>query len=289
MTTQKYVREDFPTPPNFWEPLITYSYTAAKTTKLVFGTGILVLPMRRDIVVTAKQLATLDHFSKGRLVVAVGVGAYREEFEALQPGFNAKRGEMLEEAVQALRVLLTERNASWDGKYYQYKDVEMYPKPTQDPFPIYFGGNNINATIRAAKYGQGWMPAGMPSALIRERVALLHEVAAKHGRDGSQLDVAPQMICYVGKTHEEALKRFKESQMYHHLISLKASTLKDQATSDLENSNLIGSPQEVIERAKELEEAGVKHLCGTYFCADSYSELKDQMEMFAKEVMPSLS
>ena len=289
MTTQKYVREDFPTPPNFWEPLITYSYTAAKTTKLVFGTGILVLPMRRDIVVTAKQLATLDHFSKGRLVVAVGVGAYREEFEALQPGFNAKRGEMLEEAVQALRMLLTERNASWDGKYYQYKDVEMYPKPTQDPFPIYFGGNNINATIRTAKYGQGWMPAGMPSALIRERVTLMHDVAAKHGRDGSQLDVAPQMICYVGKTHEEALKRFKESQMYHHLISLKASTLKDQATSDLENSNLIGSPQEVIERAKELEEAGVKHLCGTYFCADSFSELKDQMEIFAKEVMPSLS
>ena len=289
MTTQKYVREDFPTPPNFWEPLITYSYTAAKTTKLVFGTGILVLPMRRDIVVTAKQLATLDHFSKGRLIVAVGVGAYREEFEALLPGFKANRGEMLEEAVQALRVLLTERNASWDGKYYKYKDVEMYPKPMQDPFPIYFGGNNINATIRAAKYGQGWMPAGMPAANLRERVDLMHEVAAKHGRDGSKLDVAPQVVCYIGKTHEEALKGFKKSQMYKHLVSLKGSTLKDLDASDLIKANLIGSPQEVIEHAKELEEAGVKHLCGTYFCANTLSELRDQMEIFAKEVMPHIA
>ena len=289
MTTQKYVRDAFPTPPNFWEPLTTYAYTAALTSKLVFGTGILVLPMRRDIVVTAKQLATLDHFSKGRLIVAVGVGAYREEFNALLPGFKARRGDMLEEAVQALRVLFSERNASWSGKYYQYKDVEMYPKPLQDPLPIYFGGNNINATLRAAKYGQGWMPAGMPSALLRERVDLMHEVAAKHGRDGSQLDVAPQVVCYIGKTHEEALKRFKQSQMYHHLVSLKGSTLKDLDTSALVEANLIGSPDEVIQQVKKLENAGVKHLCGTYFCADSLSELKDQMEIFAKEVMPHIS
>ncbi len=289
MTTQKYVRDAFPTPPNFWEPLITYAYTAAETSKLVFGTGILVLPMRRDIVVTAKQLATLDHFSKGRLIVAVGVGAYREEFEALLPGFKARRGEMLEEAVRALRVLLTERNASWDGKYYQYKDVEMYPKTLQDPLPIYFGGNNINATLRAAKYGQGWMPAGMPAEILRERVDLMHEVAAKHGRDGSKLDVAPQVVCYIGKTHEEAMKRFKKSQMYHHLVSLKGSTLKDLDSDALINSNLVGNPEEVIKKIKVLEEAGVKHLCGTYFCADSFSELKDQMDIFAKEVMPHIA
>ncbi len=289
MTTQKYVRDAFPVPPNFWEPLITYAYTAPQTSRLVFGTGILVLPMRRDIVVAAKQLATLDHFSQGRLIVSVGVGAYREEFNALLPGFKANRGEMMEEAVQALRVLFTERNASWSGKYYQFKDVEMFPKPLQEPFPIYFGGNNINATIRSAKYGQGWMPAGMPASQIRERVELLHEVAAKHGRDGSKLDVAPQLICYIGKTHEEAVKRFEQSQMYHHLVSLKASTLKDQAGADMVKTNLIGSAEEVIQKVKGLEEAGVKHLCGTYFCANSVSELKDQMQIFANQVMPHIA
>src|ERR1700721_3006193 len=83
MTTQNYVRAEFPTPPRFWEPLITYAWLAAATTTLRFGTGILVLPMRRDIVVTAKQIATLDHLSGGRLEIGVGIGAYREEFEAL--------------------------------------------------------------------------------------------------------------------------------------------------------------------------------------------------------------
>ena len=289
MTTQKYVRESYPTPPNFWEPLITYAYAAPLTTKLVFGTGILVLPMRNDIVVTAKQLATLDQFSKGRIMIAVGVGAYREEFEALQPGTKVHRGSKLEEAVQALRVLFDERNASFDGEYYHYKDVEMYPKPVQDPLPIYFGGNNINAARRAATYGQGWMPAGMPSAQIKERVQMMHEIADEKGRDGTKLDVAPQLICYVGKTHEQAVERFEKSQMYHHLISLKASTLKDQAGMDLVGINLVGNSEEVIAKAKELEEAGVNHLCGTYFCADSLEELKDQMEIFAKEVMPHIS
>ena len=66
MTTQHYVREEFPVPPRFWEPLMTYAFIAADTTTLRFGTGVLVLPMRRDIVVLAKQIATLDHFSGGR-------------------------------------------------------------------------------------------------------------------------------------------------------------------------------------------------------------------------------
>jgi len=191
--------------------------------------------------------------------------------------------------VQALRVLFNERNASWKGEYYEYKDVEMYPKPLQDPLPIYFGGNNINAAIRAAKYGQGWMPAGMPTSLIKERLAMIYEIADKHGRDGSALDVAPQLICYIGKTHEEAVERFEKSQMYHHLISLKASTLKDQAGMDLVKGNLIGEKDEIIAKVKELEEAGVKHLCGTYFCADSVMDLKEQMEIFARDVMPFIA
>ena len=97
MTTQHYVRAEFSVPPRFWEPLVTYAFLAAHTKTLRFGTGVLVLPMRRDIVVLAKQIATLDHFSGGRLEIGVGVGAYREEFEALWPGAEVHRGDMVEE------------------------------------------------------------------------------------------------------------------------------------------------------------------------------------------------
>src|ERR1700730_7362977 len=109
MTTQHYVREEFPVPPRFWEPLMTYAFIAANTTTLRFGTGILVLPMRRDIVVLAKQIATLDHFSGGRLEIGIGIGAYREEFDALQPDTPLRRGDIVDSTGFSLRTLFTER------------------------------------------------------------------------------------------------------------------------------------------------------------------------------------
>ena len=116
MTTQHYVRAEFPVPPRFWEPLITYAFVAAHTKTLRLGTGVLVLPMRRDIVVLAKQLATLDHFSGGRLEFGVGVGAYREEFEALWPDSKAHRGDMVEEGVKAIQALFGHAEQLFRGK-----------------------------------------------------------------------------------------------------------------------------------------------------------------------------
>jgi probable F420-dependent oxidoreductase len=288
MTTQKYVREEFEEPPNFWEPLITYSHLAALTTKLRFGTGMLITPMRRDIVVTAKQIATLDHFSGGRFLLGFGVGAYREEFEALHPDWKVHRGDLLEESIRAMKLLFEERTASFQGKYYHFEDVEMYPKPKQTPLPIYVGGNNPNAYRRAAEYGNGWLPAGMPVEHLRERVDQLKELLEEKGRSFEEMDVALQLVAYVGDTHEKAVERFRESQMYKHLVSLSASTLKDQANTKHEQNNLIGTAAEVIEKAKRFQEAGVKHLCGTYFCADTVEELMDQMQIFAEEVTPNL-
>src|ERR1700752_3423868 len=93
MTTQNYVRSEFPVPPRFWEPLMTYAFVAAATTTLRFGTGLLVLRVGPNIVVTGKQIATLDHFSGGRSELGIGSGANREEFEALHPSEPMKRGD----------------------------------------------------------------------------------------------------------------------------------------------------------------------------------------------------
>ncbi len=118
MTTQAYVRAEFGRAPRFWEPLVTYAWLAGQTTSLRFGTGILVLPMRKDIVVTAKQIATLDQLSGGRLELGVGVGAYREEFEALAPDARGHRGDMVVEGVAALLTLFEAERASFRGAYY---------------------------------------------------------------------------------------------------------------------------------------------------------------------------
>jgi len=289
MTTQRYVREEYATPPNYWEPLIMYAYIAAETTTLRMGTGILVMPMRRDIVVVAKQLATLDHLSKGRLSVGVGVGAYREEFEALAPNIVAHRGNMLEESIQALQHLFLERVASWNGTYYQFEDVEMYPKPVQNPLPLYVGGNDPNAVRRAATYGSGWLPAALPAHQLKERIEALKQIARQQQRGNIPIDIAPQLITYIGKTHEEALTRFQGSQIYKHLASLKKSTLKGQAEDSFADTNLIGTADEIVEKIHRLEAVGVTHLCGLYFAANSVSQLREQMQVFAEAVLPQVS
>ena len=151
----------FPVPPRFWEPLVTYAFLAAHTTRLRFGTGVLVLPMRRDIVVTAKQIATLDHLSNGRVEIGVGVGAYREEFEALNPHAKVHRGDMVEEGVNALQaVVLASAARRSTASTTSSRTSSCYPKPKQKHLPIYFGGNNANHLRRTAECGDGWVPAG---------------------------------------------------------------------------------------------------------------------------------
>lgn len=288
MTTQHYVRAEFPVPPRFWEPLVTYAFLAAHTKTLRFGTGVLVLPMRRDIVVTAKQIATLDHLSNGRVEIGVGVGAYREEFEALNPDGKVHRGDMVAEGVAALRLLFSQREASFDGKYYKFKDVELFPKPRQSRLPIYFGGNNPAHLQRTAQCGDGWIPAAMPQQTLRRMVGELKEMTEAAGRKFSDLQIAPQYIVHVGRDQDSAVARFRQSQMFKHLESLKKSTLKGQASLNPEDVNLVGSVDTVIERAAALREAGVTHFLGLFFAANSVSELLDQMQIFAEEVRPRI-
>jgi probable F420-dependent oxidoreductase len=288
MTTQNYVRAEFPVPPRFWEPLITYAFVAANTTTLRLGTGVLVLPMRRDIVVLAKQLATLDHFSGGRVEFGVGVGAYREEFEALWPDSKAHRGDMVEEGVKAIQALYAGRTASFDGKYYQFRDVELYPKPLQKKLPIYFGGNSAKHIRRVAESADGWIPAGMEAERLRTMVDEIKDGATAAGRDPAEIAIAPQYVVHVGKTDEAAIARFRQSQMYKHLVSLGKSTLKAQKSLSMEDINLVGSPATVIEKAEKLKAAGVTHFLGLYFAANDLQELLDQMQVFAEEVMPRI-
>jgi probable F420-dependent oxidoreductase len=288
MTTQHYVRAEFPTPPRFWEPLVTYAFVAAQTSTLRLGTGVLVLPMRRDIVVLAKQLATLDHFSGGRLELGVGIGAYREEFAALWPDSGAHRAAMMEEGVAALQCLFSERVASFSGKYYRFRDVELFPKPLQVRLPVYFGGNSANHLPRVARAADGWIPAGMEPARLAGLVSQLHELTAAAGRDPASIAVAPQYMVHIGRDHEAAVARFRRSQVHKHLVSLRKSTLREQAGLSMEEINIVGSFDAALEKAMRIREAGATHFLGLYFAADEVGELLEQMQMFAEAIMPRL-
>ena len=224
MTTQNYVRAEFPVPPRFWEPLITYAFVLSETKTIKVGTGVIVLPMRHDIVVLAKQIATLDHFGKGRVdIFGLGIGAYREEFKALQPDAKMDRGDIVDEGLQALNLLFKERVASFDGKYYKFRDVELYPKPLQKHIPIDVGGNNPNNIMRTVKWADGWLPAGMHVDRLRAGVRTLHEEAEKAGRDPKVQRNSPQFIVHIGKTPRPPSRASARARWNKHLISLAKS------------------------------------------------------------------
>jgi len=288
-TTPQYVRQVFPTPPDFYDPLLTYAHCAAKTSVLRFVTGIIVLPMRHPIVL-AKQLSTLDNFSDGRLIVGTGIGAYREEFEACYPDLRGTpRGELIEEGILALRSLFEERRSTFAGKHYRFEDVEMFPKPIQDPLPVYSAGNGAGSIRRAAELGQGWLPAGIGPGQISEAKETLERLAREAGRDASAIAIAPQLIVCLGETEAAARATFERSQLYHHLVSLQQSTLKGVDIESYVNVNLVGTPEQVAARVDGFAAVGVDHLCGLYFVGNTIDEMMGQVREFARTVLPAFA
>jgi len=145
------VRERWPEPPNYYEPLVTLTAVATATSRIRVGTCVIVVPLREPVLL-AKQIATLDVFSHGRLIFGVGVGAYREEFEATYPGRTQdNRGAIHEEGLEALTRLFRDRRASFNGRYLHFEDIELYPKPVQNPLPMWTSGNTRVAAERAGR------------------------------------------------------------------------------------------------------------------------------------------
>ncbi len=286
LSTQGYVRDEFDQPPQFLDPLTYLAFVAARTERIRLATCVLVLPFRHPVVV-AKQLASLDHLSDGRLVVGVGIGAYREEFESLSPGGrDLHRGRYAEEALQGLAQLFTERRSTFAGEYLAFEDVESYPKPLQQPLPVLSGGNSAGSKDRAGRLVHGWLPACLTPDEVTGGVAAIHDSAQRVGRDlPDDFEVAVQLGISLGRTREEAETRFRTSQVHAHMESLAASTLKDQQGGDLIERNLVGTPDDVAEQVATYIEAGVDTFAGSLFACDTVGETREMMAWFSDEVM----
>ena len=128
------VREDTSLP----DPQIWLAYVAARTTKIKLATGILILPQHNPVI-CAKQVATLDHMSGGRVILGIGVGWLKEEFDALGVPFE-ERGARTDDYIRALRTLWSQDVATYQGKYVSFHDVYMRPKPVRREVPIIIGG-----------------------------------------------------------------------------------------------------------------------------------------------------
>jgi probable F420-dependent oxidoreductase len=256
------------------EPVTLLSYVAAITTKLKLGTSVILLPLRNPIQL-AKAYSTLDVMSKGRAIMGVGLGGgHLGSHEDLFGYTREGRVTRFTEAVQIMKLLWTQPKASFQGRYWNFKEVSMEPKPMQQPrLPIIFGGHHENALRRAVKYADGWMGAGSSSSgsFIRES-ARLRDMLAESKRDPATFHFAKRVYLAVDNDKARAERRIKDwfGKRY------KNADLGPKVS-------IWGSAAECTAKIKELVQAGAQQIV--------FNPMFDEMEHLetcAKEIMPQL-
>jgi probable F420-dependent oxidoreductase len=170
------------------DPFVAMAIAAGATTRLKFATGVMLVPERNPIV-AAKEIATLDYFSGGRVMLGIGAGWLKEESQILGADFPHRWGQT-REYIAAMRELWTKPEPSFEGKYVKFPPVRMYPKPAQkNGPPILIGSKDKNALRWVARWGDGWCPIFLPPPVLREELRKLRGECEQAGRDFAKLDI----------------------------------------------------------------------------------------------------
>lgn len=230
------------------DPFIALSVAAAVTKRVKLGTGICLLPEREPIV-TAKTIATLDVVSGGRVILGVGGGWLREETEALGTNFGT-RWKRLRETVEAIRVLWTQSEPSYQGELVKFPAVRCDPKPIQKPGPpILLGARGPKAIERVVRTYDGWVPiAGKPQSLKRD-VDALKKVANERGRKPESLDISAFVAPAEDGISSEDLKQYQEAGANRLVLFSQSDAIKMAAGKTMEIARRLSK---TVERAAQL-------------------------------------
>jgi probable F420-dependent oxidoreductase len=169
------------------DPLIWMAFLGGITTKLRFMTGILILPQRNPLVL-AKEVATLDHLTGGRISLGVGIGWLKEEFAALGVPFE-RRGQRTDETIAAMRAVWSRDDASYAGELIRFEHVSCNPKPANGTVPFIIGGHSEAAARRAGRLGDGFFPATGAQVDVQPLIDLMRRTARESGRDPNAIEV----------------------------------------------------------------------------------------------------
>ncbi|WP_245685403.1 LLM class F420-dependent oxidoreductase [Streptomyces yerevanensis] len=241
----------------WYDPVATLAFLASVTERVRLLSHVAVVGLRHPLV-TAKQYATLDHLSRGRLILGVGAGHVQEEFEALGVDFE-RRGAVLDESIDALRSALgRDEFPEHHGKLYDFEGLGQRPRPTQAQVPVWVGGSSPAAVRRAAVKGDGWLPQGDPRDRLPDQIARLKRIREEAGITDPVAIGAITEPLYVGEPGWDVGRR-----------------------------TLSGRPEALAESLRAYRAMGV-HQIQVRFRSRSRSELTDQMGAFGTEVAPHL-
>lgn len=251
------------------EQLTLLAFLAGQTSNIRLVTSVLIVPHRNPLV-AAKTLATLDVLSKGRLVVGIGVGWMKEEFEALGlPPFE-ERGAVTDEYLRIFKELWTNDNPSFNGKYCSFSGINFLPKPVQKPHPpLWVGGESMAAVRRAAQLCDGWYPIGSNPQFRMDTPELLNEKLQRLRTEMNKFDREPGAVNLIYRTHDYDLSSGRPSETDRNFFTGSA----DQIASDIRRYEEIGVSYMVMDFGRNSQ---------------SLEDVLGNMEDMANEVWPKV-
>jgi len=215
------------------DPLIWLAYAAAVTERINLATGILILPQRNPLIL-AKECATLDTLSNGRLLLGIGVGWLEEEFAALGVPFE-DRGARTDEYVAALREVWAAPEPTFGGRFASFEKAKSYPKPKQTSIPIIVGGHTDAAARRAGRIGDGFFPWGLGAEHLARLLTLMREAAQETGRDPDAIEVT------AGAIDIDTIRAYADAGVSRVVVPAFARTEDElKAWFDTFNSEVVG-------------------------------------------------
>ncbi|MEV1022149.1 TIGR03619 family F420-dependent LLM class oxidoreductase [Streptomyces sp. NPDC050264] len=242
----------------WYDPVATLSYLAGVTERVRLLSHVAIIGLRHPLL-SAKQYATLDRLSGGRLILGVGAGHVQEEFEILGVDFE-RRGAVLDESIDALKAALgPDEFPVHKGELYAFEGLGQLPRPAQTRVPVWVGGSSAPAVRRAALKGDGWLPQGDPRRRLPEKIATLKRLRAEAGIEAPLTIGAITEPLYVGAPSWDVGRR-----------------------------TVSGDPAAIAESLRAYAAMGV-HQIQVRFRSRGRAELVDQIAAFAADVAPRLS
>ncbi|MEO9254838.1 MAG: TIGR03619 family F420-dependent LLM class oxidoreductase [Tepidiformaceae bacterium] len=254
------------------EPIVTFGLVAGRTERLKFGMNAIVLPLR-DPLVLAKQCATLDFLSGGRLLPAFGVGSDTSPEFRSTGRKPAGRGQRSDEMIQIMSRLWSEEHVSFEGKHFQYEDVTISPRPVQQPLPVWIGGSSDAAVRRTATLGTGWLGGVQTPAQVAPVIRKIRAATAEAGRTIDDDHYGAGFPFRFGSFDEPVVER-----------NARAYSRVGEGLDPREYMG-VGGADEIGVRAEEYIAAGVSKFVLRPI-ADSDAEMMAQTRQLVEEVVP---
>lgn len=261
----------------YYEALTLLAAYAAVTTRIKLGTGVYLLALRPPAV-AAKQAATVDQFSGGRLIFGVGVGGENpKEFEVVGVP-HRERGARVNEAIEVIRALWRDTPATFRGRFTSFEGVSLDPKPVQRPGPpIWIGGRSDAALARAGRQGDGWMSYAVQSARYAQSLAKIRAAAQAAGRSLDGFTASHLAFVTMGRDHEAARDTW---------VRILSRRYNQDFGPLAERYGIFGTAAQVLEQLAAFVDAGCR-----YFVISAIADpdrQREQIEAFAAEVVPRL-